>query len=188
MNQNKQQSILDAALHLFATRGYDGTTIPMIAREAKVGTGTLYHYFKSKEELINYLFQSSVEKFKNTMIGDFTSSAGEVREQFRFLFFRMVHFAKEDINALLFIDSHVNQYYLNEKSNKVFDDFLEVLRELLENGKDRGVICDLPSDALIAIVYGAFVRLYKVIQAGHLKETEELIQSVEERCWKAIRI
>ncbi|PRO41637.1 TetR/AcrR family transcriptional regulator [Bacillus sp. LLTC93] len=187
MTPNKQQSILDAALKLFANRGYDGITIPMIAREAKVGTGTLYHYFKSKEELINYLFQSSVEKFKNTMLGNFTSSAGDVREQFRYLFFQMVQFSKEN-HALLFIDSHVNQYYLNEKSNKLFNDFLELLKELLENAKDRGFICNLPSDALIAIVYGAFVRLYKIIEAGQLEESEELISHFEERCWKAIRI
>ncbi|MCP1187733.1 TetR family transcriptional regulator [Priestia flexa] len=188
MTNNKQHDILSAALKLFAERGYDGTTIPIIAKEAKVGTGTLYHYFKSKEALVNFLFQSCVKKFSEVLQKNFPPSTTDVREQFHHVFFQMVKFAKTDINALLFIDLHVNQYYLDEESNKVFNDFLNVLRVLLDKGKGQGIIYNLPSDALIAIVYGAFVRLYKIIEAGELEESEELINSVEERCWNAIRI
>lgn len=188
MTINKQHDILSVALKLFAERGYDGTTIPMIAKEAKVGTGTLYHYFKSKESLVNFLFQSCIEKFSEVMQKDFPYSTTDVPEQFRHVFFQMVKFTKIDIHALLFIDSHVNQYYLNEQSNKVFNDFLNVLRELLDKGIVQGVIVNLPSDALIAIVYGAFVRLYKIIEAGELEESEEIINGVEECCWNAIRI
>ena len=45
---------------------------------------------------------------------------------------------------------------------------------------------DMPSDALISIVYGAFSYLYRLIRNGQLRETPELLQNVEECCWKAI--
>ena len=44
----------------FAERGYDGTTIPMIAEKAKVGAGTIYRYFENKEALVNSLFSKSM--------------------------------------------------------------------------------------------------------------------------------
>ncbi|MEC2439513.1 helix-turn-helix domain containing protein, partial [Bacillus cereus] len=52
MAKNKQEDIFDAAMQLFAELGYDGTTIPMIAENAKVGAGTSYRYFENKEALV----------------------------------------------------------------------------------------------------------------------------------------
>ena len=44
-----------SALFLFASKGYDGTTLDEIARESKSSHGLLYHYFKNKEKLYNYI-------------------------------------------------------------------------------------------------------------------------------------
>ncbi|AKQ47553.1 hypothetical protein TH63_07780 [Rufibacter radiotolerans] len=46
------QSILDAALELFAEQGYDKTSIRQIAQRADISLGLLYNYFKSKEDLL----------------------------------------------------------------------------------------------------------------------------------------
>jgi len=45
---DKQRQILDAALGLFAERGFHGTRVPLVAEAAGVATGTIYHYFDSK--------------------------------------------------------------------------------------------------------------------------------------------
>lgn len=78
-------------------------------------------------------------------------------------------FAEIDVDALLFLDFNVSKYYINEQSNQVFNELLDILRNYLDEGKESGYIINLPSDALIAIVYGAFIRLCKVIQAGELE-------------------
>jgi len=58
-NQRKLQAeetrlrILDAALHIFALRGYSETSIKDIALEADIAQGLIYHYFASKEELLS---------------------------------------------------------------------------------------------------------------------------------------
>jgi TetR/AcrR family transcriptional regulator, repressor of fatR-cypB operon len=188
MAKNKQEDILAAALILFAERGYDGTTVPMIADKAEVGAGTIYRYFENKESLVNSLFQNCVLQFSETLRNGFPFSNTDIREQFRHAFYQMIKFAKTNVHALLFIDSHSCARYLDEKSNKDFEELLEFLSEFLENGKKRGIVCPLPSEALISIVYGAFVRLYKVIQTGGLEETPELLKGVEESCWNAIRV
>ncbi|MNL81750.1 HTH-type transcriptional repressor Bm3R1 [compost metagenome] len=58
----------------------------------------------------------------------------------------------------------------------------------MENGKKVRVIKEFNTDALIAIVYGAFVLLFKLIKSGVLTETPDLLEGVEESCWNAIRI
>lgn len=59
---DKKKAILNAALKLFNERGFDGTPTSLIAKEAGVATGTLFHYFSTKEELINHLYLSIKEE------------------------------------------------------------------------------------------------------------------------------
>ena len=54
-NAAKEAAILDAALALFVERGYEATSVPEVARRARVGAGTIYLYFESKEILVNAL-------------------------------------------------------------------------------------------------------------------------------------
>ncbi len=56
IRKNTKQSIIDAGLKLFAHRGYHGTSIAEIAKEAGVSKGLAYNYFSSKSELAEAIF------------------------------------------------------------------------------------------------------------------------------------
>lgn len=60
-----RDEILSAAEKVFAAKGFFPTTMSDIAREAEFGTGTLYNYFKSKEELYFTLIEEKVEKINH---------------------------------------------------------------------------------------------------------------------------
>ncbi|MFE5322051.1 TetR/AcrR family transcriptional regulator [Paenibacillus sp. NPDC056579] len=183
---NKRDNILKAALILFAERGYDGTTVPMIADTAEVGAGTIYRYFANKETLVNVLFQECVKRFAETVRQGYPDS-GSIREQFGHVFRGMVRFAKEHIHELYFIDTHSNARYLDGESRETFRHLMDFLHSYAATGKEQGIIKDLPSDALIAIVFGAFTKIYTLIRAGKLQETPELLAEIEESCWDAVR-
>ena len=53
----KKQDIFDAALSLIVSQGLHATPMAQIAKEANVAAGTIYHYFKSKEEMIHELYK-----------------------------------------------------------------------------------------------------------------------------------
>jgi TetR/AcrR family transcriptional regulator, fatty acid metabolism regulator protein len=53
---DKRRQILDAAIRVLARQGYHGTRVSDIADEAGVAYGLVYHYFKSKDEVLNELF------------------------------------------------------------------------------------------------------------------------------------
>ncbi len=48
----RQEEVVEKAAHMFARRGYDGTTISDLAEEIGIAAGGLYHYFGSKEQLL----------------------------------------------------------------------------------------------------------------------------------------
>ncbi|MFJ8266688.1 TetR/AcrR family transcriptional regulator [Peribacillus asahii] len=187
MITNKRDDVLDAALILFAERGFDGTTIPMIADKAKVGAGTIYRYFENKEALFNWLFQYWVTRLSEIVKDNFPNDLTNIRLHHRHIFFQIIQFVNHNEHALHFIDSHCSAHYLDEKSQKLFADFLEFLRSILERGKKQGDICSMPADALIAIVYGAIVQLFKLMRMNILEETPELLVNIEKCCWNAIK-
>ncbi len=59
--QLRRQVILSASMRLFATKGYHGTTMSEIAKEAEFSTGSLYNFFKNKEELYFTILKEHID-------------------------------------------------------------------------------------------------------------------------------
>ncbi|WP_173915267.1 TetR/AcrR family transcriptional regulator [Halobacillus sp. Marseille-Q1614] len=183
---SKRDHILHSALTLFAERGFDATTIPMIANDANVGAGTIYRYFENKEVLVNTLFQHYVTLFTNTLAEDYPQEHS-IRDQFHHLFQGMVRFTNEHEHALYFIKTHNAAYFLDDTSREQFNHLLMILENFLDQGKEEKQIRELPSKALIAIIFGGFLELFKLIRTGEIEASDELLAGVEESCWDAVR-
>lgn len=63
MKKNSKEAIVEAAVHLFNTKGYNGTSIRDIAAKAKVNSANINYYFKSKHGLLEYCFTSFFENY-----------------------------------------------------------------------------------------------------------------------------
>jgi len=184
---NKRENIMIASLMLFTERGYDATTVPMIADKAQVGAGTIYRYFENKEVLLNSLYRECVEQLYQRLTGDFPVSAS-VREQFHHLFQRLIHFGQEHREKLTFIDSHMEPRILDEESQNKFYECLGFLQKFIIEGQQQGIIVQLHPDALIPIFYGTIIKLFKVTRDSDLEESADLFAGIEECCWNALKI
>ena len=58
-NPDKRRVILDAAVRVFASKGYHTSRVGDIAEEAGVAHGLLYHYFPSKEQVLQTVFREN---------------------------------------------------------------------------------------------------------------------------------
>jgi TetR/AcrR family transcriptional regulator, fatty acid metabolism regulator protein len=76
----KRRQILDAAVRVFARQGFHATRVSDIADEAGVAYGLVYHYFRSKEEVLNELF---VERWSLLLVAieEADSTGGSPREK-----------------------------------------------------------------------------------------------------------
>src|SRR5690625_3470397 len=66
MNVNRKQLIIDAATTLFRSFGYKATTMDQVAKLANVGKGTIYTFFKNKEELFNEIIMRLLQDMEQT--------------------------------------------------------------------------------------------------------------------------
>ena len=65
-----KEKILDEALTLFAEKGYDGTSIDLIAERVGIKGPSLYKHYKGKEEILNALIDAAEEKYGRIRTGD----------------------------------------------------------------------------------------------------------------------
>ena len=72
-SEQKKKLILKVATEVFAERGFNETTVSQIAQKAKIAEGSIYHYFKNKEDL---LFSIPEERMENFLSGLYESLEG----------------------------------------------------------------------------------------------------------------
>jgi AcrR family transcriptional regulator len=183
--ERKRDAILDAALALFAERGFHGTAVPEIARVARVGAGTIYRYFESKEDLVNALYRTWKARLGEWILDEFPWDR-EPREQFREFWGRLGSFAEAHPAALVFLEHHHHVAYLDAET-RLMD--AQVRGPLLEFfAHTRGSLTrDIPAELLIGIIMGSFARLIRLHHQGVINLDGQMLDEAEEAVWAAIR-
>ncbi|GAC1351361.1 MAG: TetR/AcrR family transcriptional regulator [Polyangiales bacterium] len=183
---DKREAILAAALWLFAERGFHGTAVPLVAERAKVGAGTVYRYFDSKEALVNALFQRWKQELARTLMADFPLETS-TRRQFHEYWRRMCRFAQSEPQAFAFLELHHHEPYLDDESRRIESTLIASARMLLERGQQELAIKPILPEVLGAIVHGALIGVFKASRLGVLELTDESLSLAEECAWEAIR-
>jgi TetR/AcrR family transcriptional regulator, repressor of fatR-cypB operon len=184
---DKRELILDAALELFAERGFHGTAVPLVAERAKVGAGTLYRYFESKEALVNALYQREKAAFGLEFARGFDPSL-PAREQFRRMWSRLWEFTRQNPESIRFLDLHHHQSYLDAESQATEARVMQPILEFVQRAQADQALKAMPPVALISLVYGAFLGLAKADWQGHLELSDDTLAKAEACVWEAIRV
>lgn len=183
---DKREAILDAALCLFAERGFHGTAVPLVAERAKVGAGTIYRYFPSKEALVNALFQRHKQALGAAMLAGFPFEA-PFREQFHHFWSRVCAYAAEHPVALQFLELHHHGPYLDETSRTIEQQLLGTAKAMVDDAIGRQILKPVPGELLMAIVWGSFRALIQGGCEGLLTLDGAMIAQAESCVWEAIR-
>jgi TetR/AcrR family transcriptional regulator, repressor of fatR-cypB operon len=182
----KREAILQAALELFAEYGYHGTAVPQVADRARVGAGTVYRYFESKEALVNALFQIWKGKLGRALIEDFPVTL-PMRAKFAEIWRRLAAFGVRHPVAFAFLELHHHGSYLDKRSLAVEEALLMPLRAFAAEAQRTGEIKALPAEMLGALVFGSFTGLVLAARKGLLHLTPKTIAAAEQCMWEAIR-
>lgn len=183
--QDKNERIIQAALELFAERGFHGTSVPEVAKRAGVGAGTIYRYFEHKEDLVNAVFRSAKNKLKNYLLENVQIDL-DIREQFHLFWQNLVSFALENPIDFHFLELQDHAPYLDHDSKNKELEVLAPIWAMCVQGRYLGKIKDLPAESLMAMVWGAFVGLMKAESMGYTSITPEILDQAEIICWQIL--
>lgn len=184
-SEDKQEAILSAALSLFVTRGFHGTAMPLLAKKAGVAAGTIYHYFDSKETLVNVLFRRWKGIIAQRIYTAFPHEA-PAREQYRAIWTSMAEFALENPEAFAFLEFHHHGSYLDDESRALDRALKQFGEAFVEVARKAGTLKDLQPVALMELTFGAFNGMMRAHYDGRLALNDELIAAAERACWDMV--
>jgi AcrR family transcriptional regulator len=180
-----ESRVIEAALELFAERGYHGTSVPSVMERAGIGAGSLYRLFESKEALVNAVFRNAKRRLE-VALRDGLRMDQEPRALFEELWARLAAFAEAEPVALRFLELQDHTPYLDGASRQQEIAVLAPIALGCMDLQRRGVFRqDVAADVIIAFVWGAFVGLVKAARLGYLELGQAQIDAARDACWRA---
>ncbi len=154
----KRELILAGALRAFAKNGFYNTRVSEIAREAGVADGTIYLYFKNKDDLLISLFEEQMEYLIDRLSEELAAVEGGLVERLRafiHLHFRLA-VERPDLAEFITVELRQSAKFVKEYENPKFADYLKMLHSLIEQGQQQGVLrSDLDSRLVTRALFGA---------------------------------
>ncbi|MCA9640089.1 MAG: TetR/AcrR family transcriptional regulator [Polyangiaceae bacterium] len=181
----KRDAILAAAVECFAERGFHGTAVPEIAKRARVSTGTLYHYFSSKEELVNSLYRGWKQQVWDRVYAVFDPDAG-AEAQFSKALRVITQMAVENPAMANFVELHNHAAYLDDESLALDKRLRDLAQSGVVSGQSAGILRDGNPVVLMEAVFGAFAGVIRAHLEGRIVVDDRLTDYLEGVLWSII--
>jgi TetR/AcrR family fatty acid metabolism transcriptional regulator len=153
----KREAILRAATRVFARNGYFNSKVADIAREADVADGTVYLYFKSKEEILHSIFDQNMAEAiaAGRVLIEKLRDPGEKLRRIAMLHLERLG-ADRDLAVVFQVELRGSTKFMQEFSAAGFAEYLGLLRKTFEEGQRAGVFRkDLNAKLVSKILFGA---------------------------------
>jgi len=177
------EQIFDATDRLMAKEGLHHLSMHKLAKEAGIAAGTIYLYFKSKEELLAQFARRVFNKFVVAIEEGFDEHQSFF-EQYKKMWWNIWHFLQENPTVL----SNMNQY-------KSLPEFIEISSEMEHScwkqfclkGQAANVLADLDPHMLFLLSLKTAMVVASDIKFLGTAVTDVILESVIERSWRAIQ-
>jgi TetR/AcrR family transcriptional regulator, fatty acid metabolism regulator protein len=177
--EDKRRLLLDAAVRVFARKGYHAARVGDIAEEAGVAYGLLYHYFSSKEEVLRNVFRETWRALIAT-IESVERGEDTPREQLRKVAEILIRSWKRDpdLVRVLVLEVTRSQLLAGEMDEIVAS--FSVIQAIVERGQaDGSVRGDLDARLASYVFYGAIDELLTGWVLGRLPDSDEDLARAE---------
>jgi len=154
---DKREAILRAAIRVFAHNGYFNSKVADIAREAGVADGTVYLYFKSKEEILHSIFDRSMEEAiaEGRKLIENTTDPREKLRRIALLHLERLG-ADRDLAVVFQVELRGSTKFMEEFSAAGFAEYLGVIRSTIEEGQQAGMFRkELNAKVAAKVLFGA---------------------------------
>ena len=183
--KEKEQKILDTSLKLFVEKGFHGTSTAEIAKTAGVATGTLFHYFKTKEELIDRLYIYTKESILEEVQEDYDENK-PFKENVKSLWLKFVCLGiKEPYKFNFIMTFHCCPYITSFTKGRIEEKFVDLL-EVYKKGFEEGKIKEMYDELLMDYFWGNILNTIMHFEKNPEKMNKENVDLSFELFWDGI--
>lgn len=182
----KKEQILKTALKLFIENGFEKTPTSLISKEAGVATGTLFHHFKTKEELIDALYLDVKFSIIETIVSAIDSAKG-LKENVHALWFNFISWVLDHHDEYRFIVQFGESSLISTSTRERAEAAFQNSKDYLEGGLKQGIFFNLPMDFLMMLFTShIFTACNYFLENPQEWEKISLREEVFCSCWNAM--
>ena len=137
---DKYQKIIQAATRVFASKGFYNAKVSDVAKEAEVADGTIYLYFKNKDDILISIFEESMDRFIQSA---YARLEGVQDPIVRLQYFIELHLTlveeNQDVAQVLQIELRQSTKFMKEYAAQKFMDYLAIISDVIEEGQKQGL-------------------------------------------------
>ncbi len=184
---NKIDLIFNAGLELITREGIAGLTMSKLAKRAGIATGTLYIYFKSKEEMLNSLYEKlnmeSAERFMRGYSTEEPWPTGFRKVWFNYLKHRIEHFEES-----VFLEQYYRSPYITVVQKRMAESMKSPVHQMIRRGKESELVREDVDDEMLFLAMLGFIReLADEHVTGVYDLNEERIEKAFKLSWESIK-
>ena len=154
---DKREAILRAATSVFAEKGFFNAKVADIAKAARVADGTVYLYFKNKDDVLHSIFDRAMDEFIAEGRRELATLERADEKLRRIAELHLERLSADRNLAIVFqVELRGSIKFMQEFSAAGFSEYLDIIRATIEEGQKRGVFrSDLKPIVGAKMLYGA---------------------------------
>jgi TetR/AcrR family transcriptional regulator, fatty acid metabolism regulator protein len=178
--EDKRRLILDAAVRVFARKGYHASRVGDIAEEAGVAHGLLYHYFRSKEELLETIFRETWRDVLDAVqVVEETDETA--RERLAGVAKILLRAWRRDPDLVRVLVREVTRSTALQRRVGEIDEAFAALERIIAGGQEDGEFrADVDPRMVSYVFYGAVEEILTGWVLGQLDDGDEQIAAAEQ--------
>lgn len=140
-NSDKYQQILTAAIKVFAERGFSQSTISQIAHEAGVADGTIYLYFKNKDDILVQFYERMTEHVSKRFWQAVKSGQTAIEQLYNLIYSHLELFQNEPHGAIVYqSETHLQWRLVQEPTRQMSKMYRDVISRVVALGQEEKTI------------------------------------------------
>lgn len=182
---NKKEQILESALKLFVEFGFHGAPTSKIARNAGVSNGTLFHYFKTKDELVVELYIRLKDEL-NSFLAPRIPDNESIKNRFKNTFIFVIQWALENREKFYYIQQIYFTPHIAMIPESVQVEQTRMHVKLIEEALASRIIKNLPAELIKTLFSSHFTGVYNYVQTLPENKMKPAIDTGFELFWEMI--
>ncbi|CAI6024164.1 TetR/AcrR family transcriptional regulator [Cohnella sp. JJ-181] len=182
-----QRAVLETTLGIIIRKELQATSMALIAKESGVSTGSIYHYFQSKEEIVNELYRAIVA-FNGEYVREGLTQGATLREKFEAGWRRVVDLGLKYPAGFQFIEQYSFSPYIYDdvRLAAYTGGWCEPMNRLYADAIARKLFVPMNPKMMVQMHYGTFVYLLKANLHEIYALDEDSIGEAIRSCWNAV--
>jgi len=183
-DEKKHYKIIQAAAKVFAEKGFYNSRVSEIAKEANVADGTIYLYFKNKDDILISLFEEEFGRIVENIRKELSREKNALDKIRRFAFAHLsIVSDTPHLAEVLGVEVRQSGKFMKEYINRPFMEYLNLVRSIFTEGQESGLIRkDLTPGVMKRALFGALDEMgrYWILSPRKKHNVEEAARQISE--------